>query len=403
MSSDTGEVVTTLLISNLHCSRCANPLMHCRKTTADNRKRSCVRTIDNALGSLSPRPTSVDVSVVTQAVTVRHPQGLFPDIIKGAIAAEGFDIVSTPTGIAGQQSSLPVGFGINPLATTHHARHIDQCALCQQESQEGIVSCSSRDKLGEESLSPTLPELTINAPTTAADLSTDTAEPREKEPRFGPLPSAADSYHVSLSVGGMTCASCTSTITQCLSTLIGVSAVAVNLLGKSASASVDTPDRVDSIISAIQDAGYEAEIISIDKPNSGVATIKPAPVDGPYRLSLSVGGMTCVSCVNTVTALADDISGITDIAVSLIGKSTTAIIAREELAQQLVTAIEDAGYEAEVTAMEPLDGVTDQSGPRTVDLRIDGMFCSYVPLECGVLHVLTNFSISRFLATVPTR
>ena len=127
MSSGSDEVVTTLLISNLHCSRCVN-VSRPQENFPAHSTRSCVRTIENVLETLTPRPTSVDVSVVTQAVTVRHSQALFPDIIKEAIAAEGFDIVSTPTG---PQPSHPTGLSrINPLAPASRAvredlRHIE--------------------------------------------------------------------------------------------------------------------------------------------------------------------------------------------------------------------------------------------------------------------------------------
>ena len=95
------------------------------------------------------------------------------------------------------------------------------------------------------------------------------------------------------------------------------------------------------------------------------------------RVELSVGGMTCASCVTTVTSLLSDIPGVTDVAVSLIGKSATALVARRGLVLQLKNAIEDAGYEAEVVSIRPVEQSDDEDmGPRTVSLHVDGMFCS---------------------------
>ncbi len=87
-----------------------------------------------------------------------------------------------------------------------------------------------------------------------------------------------------------------------------------------------------------------------------------------------------MSCVNTITSLVEEIPGVEDVAVNLIGKSTTATIVRKELADNILSVIEDAGFEAEVISVDPIAGTElgREIGPRTVDLRIDGMFCPYV-------------------------
>lgn len=185
--------------------------------------------------------------------------------------------------------------------------------------------------------------------------------------------------HVALSVGGMTCASCSNTITRCLSTLPGVSEVAVNLLGNSATVVVDDTSCIDAVVEAIEDAGYDAEVVTVQSTETKAPRVKDLPrnnFDGPFNLTLSVGGMTCSSCTNTVTALANEIPGVSQVAVSLIGKSATVVIARKDIAEQLVHAIEDAGYEAEIVSIEPVEGTKDnQCELRVVDIHVDGMFC----------------------------
>jgi len=153
----------------------------------------------------------------------------------------------------------------------------------------------------------------------------------------------------------MTCASCSNTITDVLSELQGVSNPAVNLLGNSATVTVDRPELIKTVVDSIEDAGYEAEVISTEPLSSPPRSDAVRPdAEGPQRLTLFVGGMTCVSCSNTVTELASKIPGVSDVAVNLLGKSATAIIDRKELAAQVVETVEDAG----------------------VSLRIEGMFCS---------------------------
>ncbi|KAI0736150.1 hypothetical protein C8Q72DRAFT_769444, partial [Fomitopsis betulina] len=116
-NNDDLDVDTTVLLSNLHCS-------------------SCVHSIQSAVASLSPAPTSVEVSIVTQTVTVRHPKDLSRAAIDDAIEEAGFDIVSDP-----DDNSLPHAQG-TPLAslslshnlsrlgtpfTPQKQRHIAQC------------------------------------------------------------------------------------------------------------------------------------------------------------------------------------------------------------------------------------------------------------------------------------
>ena len=67
---------------------------------------------------------------------------------------------------------------------------------------------------------------------------------------------------VRLAVGGMTCVACVRAITDALSELEGVSDISVNQVGKSASAVVTAADLVESIVTLIEDIGYECKIIS---------------------------------------------------------------------------------------------------------------------------------------------
>ncbi len=102
-------------------------------------------------------------------------------------------------------------------------------------------------------------------------------------------------------------------------------------------------------------------------------------MDGPLRLTLSVGGMTCAACSTTITQLLSKEEGVTDVSVSLMGKSATVVMKSKELITVVKEVIESAGYEASVVGVEPLQVTPDAMevvhGQRTVALRIDGMFC----------------------------
>ncbi|TBU32916.1 hypothetical protein BD311DRAFT_610938, partial [Dichomitus squalens] len=112
MSSEASGITTTILVSNLHCG-------------------SCVKTIQDALASLSPPPSSVDVSIVTQSVTVQHPRALSPSMLKAAIDEAGFDISATPS-----EETLPSPTltwsdslaGLAGVVSPKRQKHLDSCA-----------------------------------------------------------------------------------------------------------------------------------------------------------------------------------------------------------------------------------------------------------------------------------
>ena len=286
----------------------------------------------------------MDVSIVTQSVTVSHSRSLSIADIKSTIDEAGYDIVATPviqdtTNYEHPWSQALTG---KPWKAGHQrTKHLENCAQCR------------------------------------AEVSPQSAQPSRNEDS---RPDRA--ARVTLSVGGMTCASCSNAVTSAASDIPGVSDVAVNLLGNSATLAVDNAEITPAVVSAIEDVGYTAEVVSVEPLHPPAAPKKPSNAegvqDGPVRVELSVGGMTCASCVNTVTGVLSDIPGTSEVQVNLIGNSATVIIPNPGMAPQLAEAVEDAGYEAEVVRIQPIVPVEESEvvGPRSVSLRISGMFCS---------------------------
>jgi len=181
---------------------------------------SCVHTIEDSLSSLSPAPSSIDVSIVTQTVTVKHTPELSPYDIKAAIDAAGFDIVATPSPATGT-TRTPLSFThtiarIPAILTGKSDKHLQQCAACQEERRAALEFESSssphvveREKFGEDTLTGD-PEIK------KVPLSGHPSVRLDHESEHGP-------QRVTLSVGGMTCASCSNAVTHALSELPGIS------------------------------------------------------------------------------------------------------------------------------------------------------------------------------------
>lgn len=95
---------------------------------------------------------------------------------------------------------------------------------------------------------------------------------------------------VTLSIGGMSCSSCSRTITTMLSDLQGVSDVTVSFLTKSAFVIVSHRKLVEVVVGSVRDCGYEAEVIAIESQS---ALDRNSSITSPRTVALSIDGMFC--------------------------------------------------------------------------------------------------------------
>ncbi len=130
----------------------------------------------------------------------------------------------------------------------------------------------------------------------------------------------------SFPVTGMTCATCAGTIADSLNELEGVLQANVNLATERASVTFD-PDKVDvaKMRKAVEDAGY------------GVIL---------NELTLSIGGMSCASCVNTVEEAVGELDGVLSASVNLVTEKLTVRYDPQRVrVAQIKKAVVDAGYQ----------------------------------------------------------
>lgn len=351
---------------------------------------SCVHSIQNAVSSLSPAPTSVEVSIVTQTVTVRHPKDLSRAAIDNAIEEAGFDIVSGPedNDLPRAQSTPLASFSLSQNLTRLGTpftpikqRHLAQCAACQADQRASLErGVESSTTLHEEKSSPSHDGEIYLPSQQKAEMPPASPTKPERSTAASAVSDDHCQQQVTLSIGGMTCASCSSAVTDALSELPGVSEVVVNLLGNSATLTIERADLVPTVTETVEDIGYEAEVISVE-PFIPAAPKAIRTTEAPQRVTLSVGGMTCVACSNTVTDVLKGVPGVSNPIVNLLGASATLVVESRDIIPQVVESIEDAGYEAEVVNTEPMKpekGGEQEIGPRNVALRVDGLFCRCV-------------------------
>jgi Cu+-exporting ATPase len=157
-------------------------------------------------------------------------------------------------------------------------------------------------------------------------------------------------------VEGMTCASCVNRIERYLRKVDGVVEANVNLATETAAVRFD-PGRVDLDVlrSAVEAAGYEARIdraelsgtagpqaieIGFRAPQGGLA--------GPRTLALDIEGMTCASCVNRIERYLRKVDGVVEANVNLATERASVLARSEVTVDQLIAAVEAAGYEAKL-------------------------------------------------------
>ncbi|XP_027346691.1 copper-transporting ATPase RAN1-like [Abrus precatorius] len=152
-----------------------------------------------------------------------------------------------------------------------------------------------------------------------------------------------DTKRIQVRITGMTCAACSNSVEAALKSVNGVVDASVALLQHKAEV-VFKPSLVkdEDIKNAIEDAGFEAEILP--EPVSMGAKANGGPV---VVGQFTIGGMTCAACVNSVEGILRSLTGVKRAVVALATSLGEVeydpnVISKDDI----VTAIEDAGFEA---------------------------------------------------------
>ena len=96
-----------------------------------------------------------------------------------------------------------------------------------------------------------------------------------------------------------------------------------------------------------------------------------------YQATLSIGGMTCAACVRTIKDELEKYDWIENVVINLLTNSGTVQYHDSSHSQDLVQAIEDMGYDAELDKMIQLQDDQNKASDegRDMEIKIDGMFC----------------------------
>jgi len=170
-------------------------------------------------------------------------------------------------------------------------------------------------------------------------------------------------------VEGMTCASCVNRIERYLRKVEGVTEANVNLATESASVTFD-PARVslEDLGRAVEAAGYEARLDRVEQTGTG-STNRTIEVgfSAPRTFALDIEGMTCASCVNRIERYLGKLDGVTKANVNLATERATVVAGPSVTVDQIIAAVEAAGYDARLVEAAGYDArliVDAERGPQ---------------------------------------
>ena len=149
------------------------------------------------------------------------------------------------------------------------------------------------------------------------------------------------SHHLTLSIQGMSCASCVGRVERALAAVPGVENVSINLANERAQLDLTEGGQLSGAITALDEAGYPARTETV---------------------VLNVESMSCASCVGRVDKALAAIEGVLDVNVNLASETATVqLVEGVASVNDLMTATREAGYPA---APAETDTVAEEASDR---------------------------------------
>lgn len=323
----------TLLIPNMHCP-------------------SCVETITNLLAPLR-FVSNLNVSLLLHTVTFT----LNPDS-PGSSSKKSDHVVEQAAGVLRREGGFIVESPGTDAAST---RTVAKRRGLFEWASEHLSSTKKRERLEKE------------REERRRELHLAHCEAcREGRPHEEENMNNEDVIQTTLSIAGMTCASCTQSIGSALRSDPAVLAVDINLLSSSGVVRHQVTLSSDAVREMIEDAGFDVEVI-----DSRPALLEKGKgrAEDTLRTVISIEGMTCSSCSSAVYNALNGVEGIDTVSVDVLENRATIKHSSGMSPAAICEMVEDIGYGATVAKSEPsTDSSTSQ---RRIKLIVHGIYCQH--------------------------
>jgi P-type Cu+ transporter len=369
--SKSDHLTSVLLVNNIHCP-------------------SCVSYAEDLLRPLS-EITKVTISIINHEIRIDHlgaktAHAAVQELENGAFEIQHVTTINSDGRTINdydRDGKMPKR---SPLLTwplllsRAQRKHIENCNACrtktagQTKKAKMWAAIRRTDKSFDVEEQDSLGTLVDGAsPPIGSNNQDDTANQLVME-------KGSNEHTASVSIGGMTCSSCTGSITRELEALDFVTQVNIDLLTNSGTVIYHGPtENIEKIVHAIEDVGYEASVIEIKQK---LAKELSKAVSQRYVASLSIEGMTCGSCVGTITEGVQELSFVQEINIDLVGNSGKVSFEGKENVQRILERIDDLGYTATLIELEPQDKAQaedDAVTERIITIAVEGMYCEHCP------------------------
>jgi len=176
-----------------------------------------------------------------------------------------------------------------------------------------------------------------------------------------------DTSQTTLSIEGMTCASCVGRVEKALAGLDGVSDVAVNLAPETARVSLDDPSRLTDATQALAALGYPART---------------------SKVTLNIASMSCASCVGRVDKALAEVPGVLSVSVNLAAETATVEYLEGAVSLgNLMAASAAIGYPAEIAEAQASQSRVARKAEEADGLRRSVLLAAILTLPVFILEM----------------
>ncbi|WP_111858469.1 heavy metal translocating P-type ATPase [Acinetobacter sp. CFCC 10889] len=176
----------------------------------------------------------------------------------------------------------------------------------------------------------------------------------------------ASQYQETLSIEGMTCASCVGRVEKALKKVEGVETANVNLATEKAVISSSKPLKREDLIKAVERAGYD---------------VAASPV-----IELTIEGMTCASCVARVEKALKKVEGVQQANVNLATEQAWIQTDAHVSSERLIQAVQKAGYDAKLVSSNKTEQ-QDKKANELQELKRDLIISLILALPVFILEM----------------
>lgn len=193
-------------------------------------------------------------------------------------------------------------------------------------------------------------------------------------------------FRTVLSIGGMTCASCVQSVSESIKQVLASASphhkgesvdeenFSVSLMLHSAVVIVPNKQIVNSIIQAVDDAGYDCKLLEILPVERSINT----------KVTALISGISCAACASSIQSAVEELPFVLDCGVNIVTKTGQFVMEDdhedyESNLNRLKNTIEDCGFSFHLMKKEKINYTLGKKKPRTINIGIEGMFCEDCP------------------------